>query len=111
MTSTTGLPKVSLNLGPNYLVESDGTVLAHVFNVTEGIIPEDGLVVSVQATNLGEFDLNNIEVTDGEIVNVREDGFNLRLTDLTTLINLPIASDGEAEGLETASFTIDYVYG
>ncbi|MEL6463195.1 MAG: hypothetical protein AAFQ91_34120, partial [Cyanobacteria bacterium J06621_15] len=67
MTSTTGLPKVSLNLGPNYLIENNGTVLAHVFNVTEGVIPKDGLVVSVQATNLSEFDLNNIEVIDGEI--------------------------------------------
>jgi DNA-directed RNA polymerase subunit E'/Rpb7 len=106
MTSTTGLPKVSLNLGPNYLVESDRTFSAHVFNVTEGIIPEDGLVVSVKATNLSVFDLNNIEVIDGEIVNLREDGFDLRLTDLTTLINLPVAADGEAEGLETASFTL-----
>ncbi|MEL6463194.1 MAG: hypothetical protein AAFQ91_34115, partial [Cyanobacteria bacterium J06621_15] len=67
MTSTTGLPKVSLNLGPNYLIENNGTVLAHVFNVTEGVIPKNGLIVSVKATNLSEFDLNNIEVIDGEI--------------------------------------------
>lgn len=79
-----------------------------MFNVTGGTIPEGGLLVSVSAPNLSEFDLDAIEVTDGgEIVNVRSDGFDIRLRDFTTLINLPVASNGETEGLETASFTLE----
>ena len=73
-----------------------------------GTIPEDGLVVSVNAPNLSEFDLDAIEVTDGgEIVDVREDGFDIRLTDFTVLVDLPIAADGETEELETASFSLE----
>jgi hypothetical protein len=106
-TPGTGLPLVSLNTGPDYLVEADGTVSAHVFNITEGTIPEGGIVVGVKADNLGEFDLDAISVSDGgEIVNVREDGFDIRLTDFTVLVDLPVAADGEAEGLETASFSL-----
>ncbi len=107
-TPETGLPLVSLNTGPDYLVEEDGTVSAHVFNVTGATIPEGGIVVGVDAPNLSSFRLDAIEVSDGgEIVNVREDGFDIRLTDFTTLINLPVAADGEAEGLETASFSLE----
>ncbi|MBE9216534.1 pre-peptidase C-terminal domain-containing protein [Plectonema cf. radiosum LEGE 06105] len=103
-----GLPLVSLNTGPDYLVEEDGTVSAHVFNITGGTIPEGGIVVGVKADNLGEFDLDAIEVGNGgEVVNVREDGFDIRLTDFTTLVNLPVAADGEAEGVETASFSLE----
>ncbi|MEM8780044.1 MAG: hypothetical protein AAGF26_14455, partial [Cyanobacteria bacterium P01_G01_bin.49] len=103
-----GLPLVSLNTGPNYLVEEDGTVSAHVFNVTEETIPEGGLLVVVKAPSLSSFRLDAIEVSDGgEIVNVREDGFDILLRDFTTLINLPVAADGEAEGLETASFSLE----
>ncbi|MEB3280101.1 MAG: pre-peptidase C-terminal domain-containing protein [Lyngbya sp.] len=102
-----GLPLVSLNTGPDYLVEEEGTVSAHVFNITGGTIPSEGLVVSVSAPNLSEFDLEAINVSEGgEIVAVREDGFDIRLTDFTVLIDLPIAADGEAEGLETASFSL-----
>ena len=89
-------------------MEADGTVSAHVFNVTGATIPEGGIVVGVNAPNLNEFDLDAIEVGNGgEIVNVREDGFDIRLTDFTVLVDLPIAADGEAEGLETASFTLE----
>ncbi|MEM7714507.1 MAG: pre-peptidase C-terminal domain-containing protein [Cyanobacteria bacterium P01_A01_bin.68] len=103
-----GLPLVSLNTGPDYLVEADGTVSAHVFNITGGTIPEGGIVVGVNAPNLSEFDLDAIQIGDGgEIVNVREDGFDIRLTDFTVLVDLPVAADGEAEGLETASFNLE----
>ncbi len=105
---TSGLPLVSLNTGPDFLVEEEGTVSAHVFNVTGATIPAEGLLVSVSAPGLSEFDLEGINVSEGgEIVEVREDGFDIRLTDFTVLIDLPIADDGEAEGLETASFTLE----
>ncbi|NJR62440.1 MAG: hypothetical protein HC769_28720 [Cyanobacteria bacterium CRU_2_1] len=104
---SSGLPLVSLNTGPNYLIESEGTVSAHVFNITGGTIPAGGLVVSVKTPNLSEFDLSKIKISEGgEIVAVREDGFDIRLTDFTVLVDLPVAADGEAEGLETASFTL-----
>jgi hypothetical protein len=103
----TDLPLVSLSTGSDFLVESEGTVSAHVFNITGGTIPEGGLVVSVSATNLSEFNLDAIKVSEGgEIVAVRSDGFDIRLTDFTVLVDLPIAADGETEGLETASFTL-----
>ncbi|MEL7039551.1 MAG: serine hydrolase [Cyanobacteria bacterium J06592_8] len=102
-TSTT----VALITGPDFLIEAAETVSAHVFNITAGTLPEDGLVVSVNAPHLNEFDLEKIEIINGEIVDVRPDGFDLRLTDFTTLINLPITDDGEIEGLETASFTLE----
>ena len=103
-----GLPLVSLHTGPDFLVEEEGTVSAHVFNVTNATIPDGGLLVSVSAPGLSEFDLDSISVSEGgEIVEVREDGFDIRLTDFTVLVDLPIAADGEAEGLETASFTLE----
>ncbi|MBE9215028.1 pre-peptidase C-terminal domain-containing protein [Plectonema cf. radiosum LEGE 06105] len=98
---------VSLNTGPDLLVESEGTVSAHVFNITNGTIPAEGLVVSVSAPNLSEFDLDAINVSEGgEIVAVRSDGFDIRLTDFTVFVDLPIANDGETEGLETTSFSL-----
>lgn len=100
-------PMVSLHTGPTTLIESENTVSAHVFNVTGLPLPTEGLVISVSAPNLGEFDLSAIEVIDGEIVAVRDDGFDLRLTDYTTLVNLPIAEDGVAEGLDSAIFTLE----
>ena len=98
--------KVSLFNGPNYLIEDQGTVSAHAFNVTDGVIPEGGLIVSVNAPNLSEFDLEGISVEGGEIATVRDDGFDLRMTEYTALVNLPIADDGETEVGETASFSL-----
>ena len=101
-----GIPQVSLFIGPNYLIEDEGTVSAHAFNVTGGVIPEGGLIVSVDAPNLSEFDLAGISVEGGEIVAAREGGFDLRMTEYTALVNLPVADDGETETGETASFSL-----
>ncbi|MEO1396053.1 MAG: DVUA0089 family protein [Cyanobacteria bacterium J06634_5] len=98
--------QVSLFTGPGYLVEEEGTVSAHAFLATNGVIPEGGLVVSVDAPNLSEFDLAVISVEGGEIEAVRDGGFDLRMTEYTTLVNLPIADDGEAEAGETATFSL-----
>ncbi|MEO1744854.1 MAG: D-alanyl-D-alanine carboxypeptidase, partial [Cyanobacteria bacterium J06629_9] len=64
------------------------------------------MVVSVDAPNLSEFDLAGVSVEGGEIVEVRDGGFDLRMTEYTTLVNLPIAADGETEAGETASFSL-----
>ncbi|MEM6436883.1 MAG: D-alanyl-D-alanine carboxypeptidase, partial [Cyanobacteria bacterium P01_D01_bin.115] len=98
--------QVSLFTGPGYLIEDEGTVSAHAFLATNGVIPDGGLVVSVDAPNLGEFDLDSVSVEGGEIAAVREGGFDLRMTEYTTLVNLPIADDGETEAGETASFSL-----
>ncbi|MEO0373144.1 MAG: hypothetical protein AAF329_00680 [Cyanobacteria bacterium P01_A01_bin.17] len=98
--------QVSLFTGPDYLIEDEGTVSAHAFLATNGLIPEGGLVVSVDAPNLSEFDLEGISIEGGEIAAVRDGGFNLRMTEYTTLVNLPIADDGEAETGETATFSL-----
>ncbi|MEM0981603.1 MAG: peptidase, partial [Cyanobacteria bacterium P01_H01_bin.58] len=98
--------QVSLFTGPDYLVEDESTVSAHAFLATDGVIPEGGLVVSVDAPNLSEFDLAGISVEGGEIVAVRDGGFDLRMTEYTTLVNLPIAADSETETGETATFSL-----
>ncbi|MEM1311459.1 MAG: hypothetical protein AAGF98_18515, partial [Cyanobacteria bacterium P01_H01_bin.153] len=98
--------QVSLFTGPDYLIEAEGTVSAHAFLATNGVIPEGGLVVSVDAPNLSEFDLAGVSVEGGEIVAVRDGGFDLRMTEYTTLVNLPIAADGETEVGETATFSL-----
>ncbi|MEM8827919.1 MAG: pre-peptidase C-terminal domain-containing protein [Cyanobacteria bacterium P01_G01_bin.19] len=98
--------QVSLFTGPDYLIENEETLSAHAFLATNGVIPEGGLVVSVDAPNLSEFDLAGISVVGGEIAEVRDGGFDLRMTEYTTLVNLPIADDGETETGETASFSL-----
>ncbi len=98
--------QVSLFTGPDYLIEDEGTVSAHAFLATNGVIPEGGLVVSVDAPNLSEFDLAGISVEGGEIAAVRDGGFDLRMLEYTTLVNLPIANDGETEAEETATFSL-----
>ncbi len=103
---TSGLIKASLFSGPSYLIEDKGTVSAHAFNLTDGVIPAEGLVLKVNAPSLSEFDLTGVSVEGGEIVAVRDDGFDLRMTEYTTLVNLPIAADGVAEETETATFSL-----
>ncbi|MEM9220370.1 MAG: hypothetical protein AAGD25_39345 [Cyanobacteria bacterium P01_F01_bin.150] len=98
--------QVSLFTGPDYLIEDEGTVSAHAFLATNGVIPEGGLVVSVDAPNLNEFDLTGVSIEGGEIVAVRDGGFDLRMVEYTTLVNLPIATDGEIEVGEIASFSL-----
>ena len=98
--------QVSLFGGPSYLVEENRTVSAHAFLATNGVIPEGGLKVSVDAPNLSEFDLAGVSVEGGEISAVRDGGFDLLMTEYTTLVNLPIADDGETEAGETASFSL-----
>ncbi|UKP00603.1 Ig-like domain-containing protein [Nostoc sp. UHCC 0870] len=99
------LIQVSLVTEPTVLVESEGTVSVHQFSLSSPP-PATGVTVSVSAPNLGEFDLGGIEITGGTIAAVRADGFDFTITDQTATINLPVANDGIAEGLETAVFTV-----
>ena len=105
-TDESGVLQVSLFGGPSYLIEDKETVSAHAFLATNGVIPEGGLKVFVDAPNLSEFDLTRVSVEGGEIVAVRDGGFDLLMTEYTTLVNLPIADDGETEAGETATFSL-----
>ena len=87
------------------LVESEGTVSIHTFNVSSAL-PEEGLTVSVSAPSLDDFNLDAIEVTGGTIANVSDDGFDLTITEQTTIVSLPVLDDGVTEGSETATFTL-----
>ncbi|MGB3533713.1 MAG: pre-peptidase C-terminal domain-containing protein [Microcoleaceae cyanobacterium] len=98
--------QVSLFTGPDYLIEDEATVSAHAFLATNGVIPDGGLVVSVNAPNLSEFDLSGVSVEGGTIEAVGDGGFDLRMTQYTTLVNLAIAEDGETEAGETATFSL-----
>ena len=98
--------QVSLTGEPEALVESEGTVSVHTFSLSTPP-PAEGLTVSVAASALSEFDLDTIEVAGGTIAAVREDGFDLTITEQTATISLPVLDDAIEEGGETASFTLE----
>jgi Ca2+-binding RTX toxin-like protein len=97
--------QVSFTTSPALLIESEKTVSVHTFNLS-AIPPKEGLVVSVVAPNISEFDLSGIKVEGGEIARLTSTGFDLKITARTAIIRLPVANDGKAEGLETATFTL-----
>lgn len=97
--------QVSLSGTPTILVEAEGTVSVHTFTLST-TPPEGGITVSVSAPNIGEFDLEGVVITGGTISAVREDGFDLTITEQTATVDLPVANDGVAEGLETATFAL-----
>ncbi|GFE67446.1 pre-peptidase C-terminal domain-containing protein [Chroococcus sp. FPU101] len=97
--------QVSLSTTPSLLVEENGTVSVHTFTLSTAP-PEGGITVSVSVPNLSEFDLAEVVVEGGTISAVRTDGFDLTITAQTAIVDLPVANDGVAEGLETATFTL-----
>ena len=103
-------PQLSISTSPEVLIESEGTVSVHNFNLST-TPPEGGIYVTVTAEGLSEFDATAIETTGitGEIAIL--ESFPLQLgftiTEANASISLPIANDGEAEGLETATFTLN----
>ncbi|MGB3533711.1 MAG: pre-peptidase C-terminal domain-containing protein [Microcoleaceae cyanobacterium] len=100
--------QVSYSVEPAALIESVATVGAHIFELSSPP-PAEGVTVSVSAPNLTEFDLDSIEIEGGEIVGVSDDldGFEFKITSQSATINLPVADDGEDEGLEEAVFTVE----
>ncbi|WP_228025376.1 PPC domain-containing protein [cf. Phormidesmis sp. LEGE 11477] len=88
------------------LVEAEGTVSVHTFSLGAPP-PVEGLTVSVSAPNLREFDVEALEITGGTIADVRDDGFDLTITEQTATINLPILEDSTDEGSETITFTLE----
>ncbi len=97
--------QVGLTTSPAVLIEADQTVSVHTFSLSD-TPPADGLTVAVVAPNISEFDLSSIVVEGGEIARVTPTGFDLKITAKTATISLPVADDGEAEGVETVVFTL-----
>ena len=89
------------------LIESENTVSVHYTFSLSAPPSEEGLTVSVSADSLDDFDLDAIEVTGGTIAEVRDDGFDLTITEQKATIALPVLEDGTDEGSETATFTIE----
>ncbi|MCC5667839.1 pre-peptidase C-terminal domain-containing protein [Nostoc sp. CHAB 5784] len=104
-TPESTLPQVTLTGTPTTLIEADSTVSVHTFTLSTPP-SADGLIVSVSAANLSEFDLAQISVTGGSIEAVRANGFDLKFTSQSAVIELPVKNDGVAEGIETAVFTL-----
>ncbi len=104
------LPQLSLSTAPAVLVESEGTVSVHTFNLSN-FPPADGVTVSVTVTGLEDFDLASVETTGitGEIAIAESEPPQLvfTMTESTATISLPVADDGMSEGLETATFTLN----
>ncbi|MEM9002150.1 MAG: TIGR03118 family protein [Cyanobacteria bacterium P01_F01_bin.86] len=104
------LPQLSLSVAPAILIESENTVSVHTFNLSTTPPPE-GIVVSVTATGLEEFDLTGIATTgiSGDMSVAESDPPQLVFTmaEATATISLPVTADSVAEGLETATFTLN----
>ncbi|NEQ26941.1 MAG: DUF4114 domain-containing protein, partial [Microcoleus sp. SIO2G3] len=98
--------QVSLATEPDTLIESEATVSTHTFTLS-ATPPAEGVTVFVNAPNLDEFDIDGIDITGGSIVAATDTGFAFNITDRQAVISLPVANDGEAEGLETATFSLE----
>ncbi|MGD1900095.1 MAG: DVUA0089 family protein [Phormidesmis sp.] len=93
--SADSLIQVSLAVEPDVLIESEETVSVHTFSLSSAP-PEDGVTVTVDAPNLGEFDLDALVVEGGAIASVITDeldqpiGFELTITEQTATVSLPV---------------------
>ncbi|MGD1921332.1 MAG: TIGR03118 family protein, partial [Pleurocapsa sp.] len=112
------LPQLSFTTSPEVLIESEGTVSVHNFNLST-TPPEDGIYVTVTAEGVEEFDLDAIETTgitgDIDILESFPLQLGFTITEANASISLPITNDGESalkdtaahKGLETATFTLN----
>ena len=103
------LPVVSLTTEPELLIESENTV-ASINLSLDAPPPEEGLMVTVRAPEILEFDLD-LEVSGGEITNppVAADlfGFTINITEQDATVSLAVRDDGQIEGREEVTFTLD----
>jgi hypothetical protein len=99
------LLEVGLSTEPIAFVESEDATGVLTFNLT-ATPPSEGVMVTVDAPNLAEFNRDAISVTGGEISEITDTGFTINVTDITAVLDLPVISDGEVEGLENAEFSL-----
>lgn len=97
--------EISLSSEEVVAIESDDTAGVLTFNLS-ALPLAGGVEVTVDADNLSEFDAEALTVTGGEITEITETGFSLNITEATARVEVPALSDEEAEGVETASFSL-----
>ncbi|MEM8827920.1 MAG: pre-peptidase C-terminal domain-containing protein [Cyanobacteria bacterium P01_G01_bin.19] len=102
------LPQVSLTTEPEVLIESEATV-ANVNLSLSAPPPEEGVTVTISAPEMIEFNPDTLEATGGELVSATPDNtsFTFNLTEQDATVSVAVADDGEAEGIETATFTVE----
>ena len=100
------VPLVSLETSPAVLVESEATVA--VVNLEASALPADGLLVTLDAAEMNEFDPASLTIEGAVPVSATPDNtsFTIRMTELTATVSVTVADDGEAEALETAVFSL-----
>ena len=104
--------QVSLTGAPEVLIEEDGTIAVHTFELSAPP-PEEGITVTVIADatqGLSDFDSSSIATTGitGEVAIAESfpEQLTFTITEQTATISLPVAADGLAEGLESVSLTL-----
>ncbi|NEP16792.1 MAG: hypothetical protein F6J97_07785, partial [Leptolyngbya sp. SIO4C1] len=103
--------QVSLTGSPEVLVEEDGTVAVHTFELSAPP-PEGGITVTVIAdASQGLTDFSGSIQTTGTtgdilIAESFPEQLTFTITEQTATLSLPVANDGNAEGVETVSLTL-----
>lgn len=103
--------QVSLSGAPDVLIEEDGTLAVHTFELSAAP-PAEGITVTViadAAQGLADFDLSGAQTTgliDLQVSESFPEQITFTITEQTATISLPVANDGTAEGLETVSLSL-----
>jgi len=103
--------QVSLEGSPEVLVEEEGTLAVHTFELSAAP-PAEGITVTVIADavqGLADFDASGAQTTGITGLQVAEsfpEQITFTITEQTATISLPVLNDGTAEGLETVALTL-----
>ena len=103
--------QVSLSGSPDVLVEEEGTLAVHTFELSAAP-PAEGITVTVIADavqGLADFDASGAQTTGITGLQVAEsfpEQITFTITEQTATISLPVLNDGTAEGLETVALTL-----
>ncbi|MBF2002174.1 MAG: pre-peptidase C-terminal domain-containing protein, partial [Synechococcales cyanobacterium M58_A2018_015] len=99
--------RVGITGSPEVLVESEQTVAKLNLSLSAPP-PEEGLLVTIAAPEMLEFDPKSLKVTGATPVSAAPDNtsFTIRVTSQTPTVEITIADDGVVEELETATFSI-----
>ena len=97
--------QVSLETEPEILIEEEGTTAVFTLDLSAAP-PEGGINVALNSENIADFDLQELDVTGGEVVSSDDGTINVLVTEQTATVSVPVVDDGIEESLETAVFTL-----
>ncbi|QYO62739.1 DVUA0089 family protein [Leptolyngbya sp. 7M] len=99
--------RVSLTGSPAVLVEAEGTVAKLNFSLSAPP-PEEGVLVTIAAPEMLEFNSKTLKAEGGKLVSAAPDNtsFTFRITSQTASVSVAVADDGVVEQLEKATFTL-----